>query len=84
MKSTAFTVNSTAVKIADRRNFFRVVNVHCASGSCHLGGSDVTTSNGLPLANGENREIHIPVNETLYAVDGTGSAAVVVLDSSAE
>lgn len=84
MKSTSYSIGVTAVEIAPKQHFERTIVVHCKSGTAHLGGSTVTTSDGLPIANGEAFSIVVPINENLFAIDGAGTAAVVVLDASAE
>ncbi len=84
MKATQFTVGTTALKIVERRNFARTIVVHSKAGAIYLGNGDVTTGAGLPINNGEALSVVIPVNESLYAIDGAGGATVVVLDSSAE
>ena len=39
----------------------------------YLGGSDVTSSNGIPMAKHESfHEIFVPTNETIYAVCADG------------
>ena len=40
----------------------------------YLGGSDVTSSNGIPMAKHESfHEIFVPTNETIYAVCADGA-----------
>lgn len=84
MKSATYAINSTAVKIVPAQHFERTVLVHCSTGTAHLGDATVTTVTGLPIANGEAFSITIPINETLYAIDGGGTATIFVLDASAD
>lgn len=84
MKSAVYSVGVTAVEIAPKQHFERTIIVHCKAGTAHLGNSTVTTTDGLPIANGEAYSIIVPINENLFAIDGAGTASVVVLDSSAE
>lgn len=84
MKSTKYTVETTAVKIAAAEPFTRTIYVHTTSGSIYLGGATITdTANGVHVPNGNTLEVLIPANETLYAIDGGGGATVVVLESGA-
>lgn len=84
MKATLFTVNATATQIVPAQHFERVVYIHAKSGITYIGNSTVTTGAGLPLKSDESIAIQVPINESVYAIDGAGGATVVVLDSSAE
>ena len=81
MKSTKYTVNATAVKIVPAESFTRTVYIHSSTGSIYLGGSGLTaTTDGLHVPNGDTIAITVPVNETVYAIDGGGGATAIVLD----
>lgn len=84
MKSNFFTVSATAIKIVEAQHFERTVYIHNKSGIIHIGNSTVTNAAGFPLKSDESIAIVVPINETIYAIDGVGGADVVVLDSSAE
>lgn len=84
MKSTLYTVNSTALEIANKEHFERTILIHSKSGITYIGGSDVTTGAGFPLKSDESIAVVVPINENLFAIDGVGGSTVVVLDSSAD
>lgn len=85
MKSTAYTVNATATLIVPAQHYFRQVAIHSSTGSIYLGASNVTGAlDGVHVKNGDTLVIDVPINETIYAVDGFGTAKAIVLDSSAD
>lgn len=45
----------------------------------YIGGSDVTTANGIPVAIGEKVTGFAPANESLYGIVASGTEAVRVL-----
>ena len=81
MISTATTINTTAQKILSKSNSYRTVYIHViGTGVVYLGGSDVTSANGLltekaavPL------ELVIPSQEELWAVVATGTEDLRIL-----
>jgi hypothetical protein len=78
MKSIAVTVTTSATLVVAADNFPRTCYLHSSSGSIYIGGSDVTTSNGLHLTNGSTLEVFVPTNETIYAISA-GSHTIRVL-----
>jgi hypothetical protein len=70
MISTTTTVGTTAVKLLDASNSWRTVYLHVeGNGSVYLGGSNVTTANGLPTEKHTTPiEFYIPAEEELWAV----------------
>jgi hypothetical protein len=81
VKANKFTVNATATKIVNAEPMTRTVYIHSSTGSIYLGGSTLTsTADGLHLPNGNTLAVTIPANETLYAIDGAGTATAIVLD----
>lgn len=84
MKSRTFTVTTTATKIVAAEPSNRVATIHVVgSGVVYLGGSDVTTANGLP--NEKNAipiQVEIPANEELYGIVSTSTEEVRVLVQS--
>lgn len=74
MISQSFSVTDTrqVVVTADDQN--RTVYAQIIGNSTvYLGGSDVTSSNGVPVAKHEAfHEILVPIRETLYAVCASG------------
>ena len=80
MKSEQLTVGLTAVRILDDENTNRHVYFHDdSSHPVYLGGSDVTTSNGLEVPKNTLFEIFIPANEELWAVSGNADQSVSIL-----
>jgi len=80
MKSEQITVGLTAVRILDDLNTNR--HVYFFDDSTHpvyLGGSDVTTSNGLKVPKNTGYEIFMPANEELFAVSNNADQTVSIL-----
>ena len=71
-KSYSLTDTRQVVVAAEKKN--RKVYVQIVGNStAYLGGSDVTDSNGLPVAKHTSfHEITVPLGETLYAVMASG------------
>ena len=81
MKAVKYTVNTTATKIVTAEPMTRTVYIHSSAGSVYLGGAAMTaTSDGLHVPNGSTLAVTVPANETLYGIDGAGTATVIVLD----
>ena len=80
--STAITCdNDPAVEIAAPRNRQSVIIRNLAGGAdAYVGGSDVTTANGFPLAQGES--ISIDGSGAVYAVTASGTASFRVLETA--
>jgi hypothetical protein len=80
MKSEQITIGLTAVRILDDLNTNR--HIYFFDDSSHpvyLGGSDVTTSNGLKVPKNSGFEIFIPVNEELWAVSDNADQKISIL-----
>lgn len=80
MKSTAVSITTTPTLIiaADDKN--RSIYIHNAGGAkIYIGGSDVSTSSGYHLGNGESQELFLPIRETIYAVVASGTNQIQVL-----
>ena len=80
MKSTAvsITTSPTLIIAADDKN--RSIYIHNAGGAkIYIGGSNVSTSSGYHLGNGESQEIYLPMRETIYAVVASDSNEITVL-----
>ena len=80
MKSEQITIGLTAVRILDDLNTNR--HIYFFDDSSHpvyLGGSDVTTSNGLKVPKNSGFEIFIPVNEELWAVSDNPDQKISIL-----
>ena len=80
MKSEHVTVGLTAVRILTANNVTRHVYFHDdSSHPVYLGGSDVTTGNGLEVNKNASLCIVVPANEELWAVSGNADQTVSVL-----
>ena len=79
MKSTQYTVTTTAVKVYDKTNASERIYVRATGSDIYLGGSDVSTTNGLKLDANSVIEIFVDGAETLYAIVNTGSHTLNVL-----
>jgi hypothetical protein len=80
MKSEQITIGLTAVRILNDLNTNR--HIYFFDDSSHpvyLGGSDVTTSNGLKVPKNSGFEIFIPVNEELWAVSSNADQKISIL-----
>lgn len=83
MKSITYTVTDTAVKIVTAAaNDTRQIYVSPSGNDLHIGGSDVTTANGLKVQNNTTIALEIPPLEELWAVVASGSHTVTVLRPS--
>lgn len=73
------TVTTTAQKIVDTDNVSRDVLIH-AKHDCVIGNSDVTSSNGYIMDNGDEVRLTLMEGEDLWVVcaAGTGTLAVLV------
>ena len=81
MISTATTINTTAQKILSKSNSYRTVYFHVTgNGVVYLGGSDVTSTNGLLTEkNAVPLELVIPAQEELWAVTASGTESLRIL-----
>ena len=81
MISTATTINTTAQKILSKSNSYRTVYIHVTgAGTVYLGGSDVTSTNGLLTEkNAVPLQLVIPAQEELWAVTATGTESLRIL-----
>jgi len=79
MKSFATTVTTTPTLIVPADNINRTVYLHTGTGSVYIGGSDVTSADGVHLQNGTTIQLFIPLSETLYAVTASSSQTLVTL-----
>jgi hypothetical protein len=78
--SAQVSVNSTATVIVPATAFDQSVYLHNSSGGIvYLGGSNVSTTNGYKLDNGEKLSIMVGDHEALYGVTASGTNVVGVL-----
>jgi len=82
--STTTTLTTTRVKVVSKAiNNTRQIIVRPVGNDVYVGGSDVTTSNGLLISNNTNFTIVIPPDEELWAVVPSGTSSITVLTSYA-
>lgn len=80
MISEVVTVSATPTLIIAADNKWRSITMHNPSGvKIYLGGSNVSTSNGLHLDNGETLTLEMPLGETLYAIVTANTHDLVIL-----
>lgn len=80
MPTTAqVTVGVTATQLVPAVAFDQTAYIHSASGTIYIGGSDVTTSNGYKMDNGDKLTLGVGDHEGLYAVTASGTALAYVL-----
>lgn len=79
MKSTAYTITTSATLICPADDINREVYLHSGTGSVYVGGTGVTTATGIHMPNGSNLTLFVPAGQTLYAIAGSGSHTMVVL-----
>ena len=78
--SAQVSVNSTATIIVPATAFDQSVYLHNSGGGIvYLGGSNVSTTNGYKLDNGEKLSIMVGDHEALYGVTASGTNVVGVL-----
>ena len=84
MKSTKYTVTTTAQIVAPAKNYNREIYTHViGNGTVYLGGSDVLSTTGTPTEKYTNPlPLFIPAGETMYAVTASGTEDLRVLDWS--
>jgi hypothetical protein len=74
MRSSAFTVTSTASRIIDKDNVHRTIYLHVVgNGTVYLGASNVTSSNGLATEkHAVPFQMILPLGEELWAATANG------------
>jgi hypothetical protein len=73
------TVTSTATLLVTANRADQLVYLHSSSGTIYLGNSDVTTSTGYRMDNGDKLSMQLSDNESLYGIVTSGTATMMVL-----
>lgn len=83
LASSNVTIGTTATLIATGKVGASYVYLHAPTGgnAVYVGGSDVTTANGLELAKGAVIQIWLPEADKLYGVVGSATQPLMVLQS---
>ena len=82
MISNSYTIAQTAVKIYETTNATQRIYVRSTGADMFLGGSNVTTANGIQLTKDTLTEIYVDEFESLYAITSTGTHSIQVLGPS--
>jgi hypothetical protein len=77
--STQVTITTTASVILSANSYKNVYLHNLGGGAIYLGGSNVTTSNGYKLDNGDKLSLIIGDVEALYGVAASGTHTLAVL-----
>ena len=77
--STQVTITSTASVIVSANSYRNIYLHNLGGGAIYIGGSNVTTSNGYKLDNGDKLSLIIGDREALYAIANSGTHNVGVL-----
>lgn len=80
MISNAVTVTTSPTLICAADNKWRTIYIHNAGGQkIYVGNSNVSTSTGFHIGNGESQSIEVPLGETLHAVVASSTNIINVL-----
>jgi len=80
MKSSLITIATTPTLIIEKDDLNRTIYIHNAGGAkIYVGGSDVTTSNGFHIGNGESQEFFLREKERLYGCVASGTNEIILL-----
>jgi len=77
--STQVTITTTASVIVSANSYRNIYLHNLGGGAIYLGGSNVTTSNGYKLDNGDKLTLIIGDVEALYGVAASGTHTLAVL-----
>lgn len=77
--STQVTITTTASVIVSASSYRNIYLHNLGGGAIYLGGSNVTTSNGYKLDNGDKLSLIIGDVEALYGVAASGTHTLAVL-----
>ena len=77
--STQVTITTTASVIVSANSYRNIYLHNLGGGAVYLGGSNVTTSNGYKLDNGDKLTLIIGDVEALYGVAASGTHTLAVL-----
>jgi hypothetical protein len=80
-KCSQVTVTTTATLLVTSNRADQMVYLHSGSGTIYLGNSDVTTSTGYRMDNGDKLSMQLGDNEALYAIASSGTPVVYVMDT---
>jgi hypothetical protein len=73
------TVTTAATLLVTANRADQLVYLHSSSGIIYIGNSDVTTSTGYRMDNGDKLSLQLSDNEALYGITNTGTATMMVM-----
>jgi len=73
------TVTTTATLLVTANRADQTVYLHSSSGIIYIGNSDVTTSTGYRMDNGDKLTLQLSDNESLYGITSAGTATMMVM-----
>lgn len=79
ISSAQYSVDGTAVKLAESNGMPLEVHIHSASGAIYVGNSSVTTLTGYRMDNGDKAVFTVPDGSALYAISSSGTQTVFAL-----
>jgi hypothetical protein len=78
ISSSQVTVTTAATLLVAGDAVAEGVYLHSSSGTCYIGGADVTSSNGYKMDNGDKLTINNH-ESPIYAITASGSVTMMVL-----
>jgi hypothetical protein len=78
-KTSQVSVTSTPTLLVTANRADQSVYLHSSSGVIYLGNSDVTTSTGYRMDNGDKLTLQLSDNESLYGIVSSGTATMMVM-----
>lgn len=73
------TVTTAATLLVTANRADQLVYLHSSSGIIYIGNSDVTTSTGYRMDNGDKLSMQLSDTEALYGITNTGTATMMVM-----
>jgi hypothetical protein len=73
------TVTNTATLLVTANRADQLVYLHSSSGIIYIGNSDVTTSTGYRMDNGDKLSMQLSDTEALYGIVSSGTATMMVM-----
>jgi hypothetical protein len=78
-KTSQVSVTTTPTLLVTANRADQSVYLHSSSGVIYLGNSDVTTSTGYRMDNGDKLTMQLSDNESLYGIVSSGTATIMVM-----
>jgi hypothetical protein len=78
-KTSQITITTSPTLLVTANRADQLVYLHSSSGIIYLGNSDVTTSTGYRMDNGDKLSLQLSDNEALYGITSSGTATMMVM-----